>query len=82
MDLVLTSQLFSKICLLYSLFHSELVVISIIKLFNYSIIHIWSGLLCCSPELGLKEVHDWMVISVITECFVYFFFSSFFGSNI
>jgi hypothetical protein len=34
MDLVRTSQLFFKICLHYSLFHSELVVISIIKLFN------------------------------------------------
>lgn len=29
-----------------------------------SIIGFFSGLLCCSPELGLKEVHDWMVISI------------------
>lgn len=35
----------------------------------------WSGLLCCSSELGFEEVHDWMVMSLESFSSSFFFFA-------
>lgn len=42
-------------------------------------LHFWTGLLCCSSELGVQEVYDWLVnhslLLLTTILYIYFFLS-------